>query len=52
VHGIHVRARVPAAPKRVVAVPENRAIPFESRDTWVSFTANPLEIPSVYLIEC
>jgi Beta-galactosidase trimerisation domain len=52
VHGIHVRARVPAAPKRVVAVPENRAIPFESGDTWVSFTANPLEIHSVYLIEC
>ncbi len=52
VHGIHVRARIPVAPKRVVAVPENQTIPFDWRDNWLGFTANPLAIHSVYLIEC
>lgn len=52
VHGIRVQAGVPSAAKRVTAVPENRPLRFETRDNRVVFTADPLEIHSVYRIEC
>jgi hypothetical protein len=51
VDGIRVRASVPTQPKGVVSVPENENIPYEWRDGWITFAAQPLGIHAVYMIE-
>ena len=51
VHGIRVRAKLNARPKRITAVPEGSPVSFEWRAPWAVFNAAPLAIHSVYLIE-
>lgn len=51
VEGITVRLRAVAAPKRILLVPERKAVAFEWKAGWTGFQALPLHIHSAYLIE-
>lgn len=51
VHGIQVRVRCGARPKRVLLVPEGAAVAFEWRDGRAVFQAQPLRIHNIYMIE-
>ena len=50
-HGIQVRIRCAARPKRVLLVPEKKTIAFEWKDGWAGFQAQPLLVHGAYMIE-
>ena len=50
-HGIQVRLRYAARPKRVLLVPEKKTILFEWKDGWAAFQAQPLLVHGAYMIE-
>jgi len=52
VHGIRVRFRCAARPKRIALAPEGQPVAFEWKEGWASFEARPLVIHSAYMIEC
>jgi len=51
VHDIRVRVRATVRPRKVSLVPEQQNVDFEWRNGWLAFTARPLQIHSVYMIE-
>lgn len=51
VHGIRVRVRSAARPRRVLLAPARRPVAFDWKDGWVSFSAQPLILHDAYMIE-